>query len=88
MANNAWEWNASSSGLGVLDRQPGTAGEDAGDRLAGAGNRVGPIDKLEWHVRPSQQHRFHGHTPLRMANSMASPCDEAPEQRVPWRPIS
>ena len=53
MADNARKWDAPSSGLGVLNGQTRTAGKDTGDGLARAGNRVRPINKLEWDIRSS-----------------------------------
>ena len=60
MADDARERDAPPSGLGVLNGEPGPAGDDAGHRLAGTGDRIRAIYQLERHVRPSQQHCFHG----------------------------
>jgi hypothetical protein len=52
VADDARKRNPPPSGLGMLDGQAGTAGDDAGDRLARTRNRVGNLDQLERLVRP------------------------------------
>ena len=55
-------------GLDVLDGQPRSAGDDAGDGLAGTGNRIRQLDQLERRARRSQQHCFHGVCPVGKTN--------------------
>ena len=43
VADDARELDFPPPGLGVLDGQPGAAGDDARHRLAGTGHRIGPL---------------------------------------------
>ena len=59
--DDARKFDLPAAGLGVLDGQPGAAGDDAGDRFARSRDRIGHLRHFEGHVRPPQKHRFHAH---------------------------
>ena len=84
MTDDARERRRPASGLDVLDRQAGPAGQHARHGLAGTGDRIGQPHQLERRVRPLEQHGFHRDAPCKLQPPRGSKPPAA-EFGVPFR---